>query len=158
MDVGNGNPFDTLKAADLDILADREDALAEHLFNGSLTAITGKELFHCSGIELDDCFCGSFDEAHKLIVLSDKVCLGVDFKDHTDVLIGASVNNALCSNPSSLFLLSSKSALSQNLNSTIEIAIGLCQCLFAVHHSAAGSLAQGLYIFSCKCHVFSPNS
>ena len=50
----------------------------------------------------------------------------------------------------------SQALLTEQLDSLVEVAVGLGQCLLAVHHAYAGHFAELLYVSSGKSHFIIP--
>ena len=162
MDIGDDLAFVAGKPADLHIFTDGEDLLPQHVGNGLVRAsrFAVQQGLNGSGVLLGNGFGAGVHKSDEAVVFGDEVGLGVDFDDNADFLglVHIGVNYALSSDAARFFRSGSQAFLTQNLNCFLHIAVGFGQRLFAVHHAAAGSLAQGLYVFRCKSHVDSSNN
>ena len=153
--IGDNSAFVLLKAANLDVLADDQNLLFQERVNGHLGAgsrLRQKRLY-VGGILFDHGLGAGVNECHEFGVLCHEVGLGVDFDHNAHVVLDQRVNGTLGSDSACLLLGSGQTLLAQNVNSLIHIAVGFGECLFAVHHAAAGHFSQIFNISSCKCHV-----
>ena len=142
------------KAADLQILADGQNAVIGHIGDGAVGAGIGASLqsLHVGGVLLGDDGSQILNKALENLVLGDEVSLGVDLQNHAHAIDNSGIGNALSGDLASLLDGSSLALFAQPLNGLVKIAVGLGQSLLAVHHAAVGHLAQLLNILSGKSH------
>ena len=147
---------DLLEAADAQLLADDGDHVNERFFD-ALGCIFDPGLFHecidACGSGLQCLISDLCDVIAELLVLSDKVCLGVDFDDccYLVAFLGDEADT-FCSDSAGFLLSFGLTLFAENLNSGIHIAVGLSEGLLAVHHARAGSFAKFFNLCSCNCH------
>ena len=144
------------ETTDLEILADGHDLLGHGLGNGQLGAgiLAVHQGVHVSGIVLGNSLGDILDESHEQVGLGAEVGLAVHFHQSAHAVLGQRIGHTLGSNAASLLGSLGQALLAQPLNSLVHIAVALDQRLFAVHHTHAGHLAQGLYISSSKSHDY----
>ena len=146
------------KAADLDVLADDQDLLLEHLLHSQagLAVGEGHEGLHVHRTPLGHHIAHVLGELFELVVLCHEVGLSVDLHQGSAVGEHFGIRHALGSDAAGLLLGSSQALLPQELNGLVHVAVGLCQCFLAVQHAHASHLAQRFYISSSKCHGNKP--
>ena len=155
VDVGGQNALLTNKATDLQVLADYQNLLAQQLLNGhAVFSLASQQSVYISGVLIHDDLSALSNEGVEVGVLGNEVSLGVYFDDSANLLgsVSNSVYNALSSYTVSLLGSSGQTLFTQVLHSLFNITVRLGQCLLAVHHAAAGHLAQVLDILSSKSH------
>ena len=86
------------------------------------------------------------------LVVGDEVCLALQGYHSGKTFLGAGEYATLGS--LAVFTLGGHGLafLADNLDGCLQVAVGLCQGVLAVHHACAGHLAQFLYIFNRYCH------
>lgn len=154
--VGDERALGIGEAADLHVLADREDLVAELLLDGHAHADRGElqKRVDIGGLVGRDCLGAGFDEVHELIVLRDEVGLRIDLDHNADlgVVVDHREDDALGRDAAGLLGGRGEPLLTENLNRFFHISIRFGQSLFAVHHAAIGLLTQRLYVFCSECH------
>ena len=158
MDVSGANALVADEAADLDVLANDQDLVLQGSLDGVVAHLAGQQSVHVSGILLNHNSGHVLHEGLEQLVLGHEVGLGVDFQNNTHVALNSGVDHALGGDTASLLLSSGQALLTQVLDSLFEVAAGLGQRLLAVHHAAAGLLAQVLNVLSGKSHFDNPLS
>ena len=147
------------ETTNLDVLTDCEDLLVEHLGNCEVALgilALGKSL-NCIGLALEDSCCDTCAELLELLVLCDKVCLGVDLNYHSlTVICNICIYHTLGCNTACLLGCRCKTLFSEECYSAVKITVALCKSFFTIHHTRACHLAQAFYICSCKCHFDIP--
>ena len=145
------------EAADLDVLPDGEHLVGGDGGDGAVGAGVGHllECGHIGGVLGGDDGGHVLDKALEHLVLGHEVGLGVDL--HHDAhasLIDDGVGDALGGHLAGLLGLGGKALLTQPLDSLVLVAVSGGQRLLAVHHAHASHLAQGLYVFRGKSHLY----
>ncbi len=144
----------TVKAADLDILANGEHLFLERALNGEVAQFASLECvnIHRGILHHDTCQIGN--KLLEIRILRNKVSFRVDLNNCANAAVGADrrADNALSRDTASLFGSLREALLTQKLNRLIEIAVSLLERLLTIHHAYAGLLAQLFYISSSKCH------
>ena len=156
MDIGHADAVGVEgEAADLDVLADDQHHLLLLLGDGHVGAgvLAGHEGVQVGGLAGGHGGGHALHELHKLLVLGHEVGLGVDLDHHAHAVHDGGVGHTLGGDAAGLLLGGGQTLLTQDLNGLVHIALGLGQGLFAVHHTDAGHLAQGLYVFCSDCHI-----
>ena len=157
VDIGINDAFNAIEAADGDLFADLCNCAVDNVADG-LALVFGEGLshhiFNGSGILLCNMLCKGSNKVFEIVGLCNKVGFAVDFDDDADAAFFANeaVNNTFCRNAGSLLCGCSKALLAQIVESLFNIAVTLFECLFAVHHACAGTLAQSHYVFSGEFH------
>ena len=145
MDVGGEDAVNDNETADVHVFADREDHVLEFSFYREIVVVCeGKELFDRCGALVKDYLEDAADEFLEGLVLSDEVRLCVYF-DHSGRVVSVvehDVDNALSCDPARLFSGDGESLFAKDLYSLVEIAVCLCESLFAFHHTAAGLCSE----------------
>ena len=159
VDVGRHNAFGLIagETADGDLLADGDGRVRNHVFDG-LGLVVNELLLHqlveVSRVRQRDVLRNSVREILEVVGVGNEVGFAVDFDDDADAAFftNEAVNNTFCRNAGSLLCGCSKALLAQIVESLFNIAVTLFECLFAVHHACAGTLAQSHYVFSGEFH------
>ena len=136
------------------VLANLGDLSGQFILNGAFAQLAFQQLVHSSNFVFQSSLCNSVYHANKLIVLGNKVGLGVNLNNYALLAVSGvfNGNNTLGSDTAG-FLGSLRQALfTQEINSSFKITVGFGQSLFAVHHACAGSLTQFFY-HCCTNHL-----
>ena len=158
MDIGHIDALGIAdEAADLDVLPDGEHLVGGDGGDGAVGAGVGAGLqgLHVGGVLVGHDGGQVLHEALEHLVLGHEVGLGVDLDDDTYTLFcNNSVGNTLGGHLAGLLGLGGKALLTQPLDSLVLVAVSGGQRLLAVHHAHASHLAQGLYVFRGKSHLY----
>src|SRR6202044_1849310 len=76
------------------------------------------------------------------IVPGDEVGFGIDLDDDAEVLIDGQTDKTLRRHAPTLFGRLGEAFLAQPVDRLLDVAVGLAQRIFAIHHARAGLLAQ----------------
>ncbi len=146
--ISGTNALEAREATDLNVLADDKNLFLQRGFYRLLAQLAGHQSLHVGGILRHDNVCNFFYKGLETVVFRNKVGLGVYFDDNAHLVchVGRSVDHALSGNAACLFRGGGKTLFAQILDSLVKIAVRLGERLFAVHHAAAGLLAQLLNI------------
>ena len=160
VDVGDAGALVVAgEAADLDVLADDEDLVVLLLEHGLFRAgiLAGEESVQVCGGVLGDDLGDLVDVIDEEVVLGDEVALGVDLDDGADSALRADpgVGHTLGGDAAGLLLGGGEALLAQPLDGLFDIAVGLGEGLFAVHHTDAGHFAQVLNVRGSESHILS---
>ena len=159
MDVSRADALVTDETANLDVLLDDEDQVLQSLVHGLAgLGLASHQSLNVSRVLLHDDLSCLLDESNELVVLGDEVGLSVDFDDDADLALRAvlRVDHALSSSTACLLCSGSQTTLTQDLDCLLEVAVGLGQCLLALHHAAVGLLAQLHNVLCSNSHFYSP--
>ena len=142
------------KAADLQVLTDGHDLFGHGLGHGQLSAgiLAVHQGIHVGGIVVGHHLGDVLDEGHEGSALGAEVGLAVDLHQCAHAVLHQSVRHALGGDAAGLLGGLGQALLTQILHGLVHIAVGLGQCLLAVHHTHASHLTQVLNISSSKSH------
>ena len=156
MDIGRHHAVKAGEAANLDVLADGEDLLAQQFRHGHLGAdgfdvhqgIDIRRFFRQHGIG------AGFHERAEIGIFRNKIGLGIDLDDHTGLAVGRhfGVRNAFGRDAAGFLRGSRQTLFAQEVDGRVHVTVGCRQRFFAIHHAAAGFFAQRSNIFRCKIH------
>ena len=165
----NGGVVETLETTDLQVLADGQNLLLQSVLNGAFAHLASLESLNVSRSVLDNNVSNVGNELLEVSVLSNEVGLGVYLddcayaaliteggEDSKEQLTYGSLDQTLSSDAVCLLGSLSQALLTEQLDSLVEVAVGLGQCLLAVHHAYAGHFAELLYVSSGKSHFIIP--
>ena len=155
MDISAQLTADNIKAADAHIFTDGENHILHLCFHRIIGVVkfAGVQLCNACGLVAQDGAQNAGNKCAESLVFSDKVGLTVDLNDGSGIALHQNINNALSCNAVCLLGSHGKSALTQDLDSLVHIAVGFHQRFFAFHHAAAGFRAQSGNIFCSNiCH------
>ena len=157
MHICDKRAFRECKAADLHILADCQNLVAQLLLNGHIHTnrwqlhqrVNVRRLIGRNRLG------AGLDKINKFLILGDKICLRVDLDHNADlsIRIDCRKDNALGSDTTGLFGSGGQTFFTQNFNRLIHVPVRFGQGLFAVHHTAVSTLSERLYIFRSECHA-----
>ena len=159
MDIGINDTLCALETTDADLLTDLGNCLVQQDVDGlGLVIDEGLcvKLFDGCGSLHGDLLCDGGDESLEIIGLCDEVGLTVDLDDNADGTVFAHIaaDDTFCGNAAGLLGCCGKPLLTEIVDRLIHIAFTLGEGLLAVHHTAAGTLAEFLNIFRGK-HILS---
>ena len=152
MDIGSAVALIAGKAANLDVLLDDEDQSLQGIVNRAVAHLAGHQGLNIGGVLVSNDLGQVLGEVNKLVVLGDEVGLGVDLNNNSAVVESDGVHHALGGDTASLLVGGSQALLTQDLDSLLEVAVGLGQSLLALHHAAVGLLAQFHNVFCRNSH------
>ena len=159
MHISNERAFHLSETADFDVLADSSNLVGEvfgHLLVGAGNGALHKSV-GVSNIVVENSVCDFLNHCKEFVGLRAEVGFAVDFSNNADIASGHCLNNALSGNSARLLSSLCKTLLTKNFNSLIAVAVCFLKRSLAVHHSAAGHIAQ---LFNVLCsyisHFLSP--
>ena len=154
----NGGVVETVETTDLQVLADGQNLLLQSVLNGAFAHLASLESLNVSRSVLDNNVSNVGNELLEVSVLSNEVGLGVYLDDcaYAALITYGSLDQTLSSDAVCLLGSLSQALLTEQLDSLVEVAVGLGQCLLAVHHAYAGHFAELLYVSSGKSHFIIP--
>ena len=154
----NGGVVETLETTDLQVLADGQNLLLQSVLNGAFAHLASLESLNVSRSVLDNNVSNVGNELLEVSVLSNEVGLRVNLDDcaYAALITYGSLDQTLSSDAVCLLGSLSQALLTEQLDSLVEVAVGLGQCLLAVHHAYAGHFAELLYVSSGKSHFIIP--
>ena len=141
--------------AQLHLLAGLTDLVSDVL--GNRTAVEGQflNLVHALGLSgqggLQDLLC----QGAEGLVLGNEVRLALQCGDCCEVAVGAGEHATLGGVAGLTLGGYSLTLLTDDLDGSLDVAVGLGQGVLAVHHTCAGHLTQFLDIFNAYCHCVS---
>ena len=144
--AGNGAVLngDAAEADDLLVLADDEDALLEGLVNGGVVHRAGHEGVDVGGIVLGDNLGEVKHEALELGVGGDEVGLAGNLHQGANLAVLGNVggDGALVGVAAGLLDSLGEAVDAQDVDSLLDVALSLDECLLALHHGGVGDLTE----------------
>ena len=141
-----------LVVAEFHLLTCFTDLVSDVLSHGAAVVYDSLHLVEafCLGVKgnLEDLLC----ESTERLVLCHEVGFALKGNDCSKVAVGAGEHAALGGVAVLALCGYGLTLLADDFYGCLDVAVGLCQGVLAVHHACAGHVAQFLDIFNANCH------